>query len=291
MDTEKWAVLLAASDSGSLSAAAEALGYTPSGVSRVIAGLEQETGFPLLVRHRRGVSPTRECQELLPTVREAVHLAETLRQQTDQFRGLERGELAVGTTYHACYPWLGRTIARFTKVHPGITFHFLEGLSSDLCQAVTERRADFCVVSYREGDFCWLPLFEDPLLALVSCAHPLARAAAFPLEAFAREPFICIHPGQETDNSRLFSRYGIRPNTRFTTTDSAAALAMVEAGLGVTLVNGLVCRNLSPQLRALPLDPPQMIRVGAAYSASPTPAARQFLRFVRQNAFPAQEEN
>ena len=58
MDTERLNVLLHTIEEGSLTAAAERLGYTTSGVSRMMAALEEETGFPLLVRSRSGVVPT-----------------------------------------------------------------------------------------------------------------------------------------------------------------------------------------------------------------------------------------
>jgi len=47
VDTEKCTVLLTAIDQGSLSGAAEVLGYTPSGVSRLVASLEADLGLPL----------------------------------------------------------------------------------------------------------------------------------------------------------------------------------------------------------------------------------------------------
>ena len=64
MDTEKCRVLLTVLHERSLSAAAEALGYTPSGVSRLVDSLERETGFPLLHRGRAGYpphGPVRSC--------------------------------------------------------------------------------------------------------------------------------------------------------------------------------------------------------------------------------------
>ena len=48
------AVLLAA-EQGSLTAAAERLDYTQSGITRMISSLEEELGFPLFIRSRRGV--------------------------------------------------------------------------------------------------------------------------------------------------------------------------------------------------------------------------------------------
>ena len=59
MDTEKCRALLAVLEAGSLSAAAEKLDYTPSGLSRMMAALEQELGFPLLSRSHSGVRDPR----------------------------------------------------------------------------------------------------------------------------------------------------------------------------------------------------------------------------------------
>ena len=66
MDTEKCTVLLTAIDQGSLSGAAEALGYTPSGVSRLVASLEAELGLPLLVRGKGGVTPPPSARRCAP---------------------------------------------------------------------------------------------------------------------------------------------------------------------------------------------------------------------------------
>ena len=58
MDTAKIRALLAAADLGSISKAADALGYTQSGVTHIIRALEEEAGFPLLLRGNRGVRLT-----------------------------------------------------------------------------------------------------------------------------------------------------------------------------------------------------------------------------------------
>ena len=195
MDLEKWTVLLRALDRGSLSAAAEELGYTPSGVSRAVASLEEELGVPLLARLHRGVAPTRECQALLPMAREMVHLSSLLAQRSDELRGLVSGSLSVGTAYHHYYPWLSRMIAGFTHRYPGVTINLLEGTSSELCQAVRERRADLCIASRREGPFRWTPIHEGPLVVLVPERHPLAEGDRVPIDALRTEPFIELNPG------------------------------------------------------------------------------------------------
>ena len=110
MDTEKCRVLLTVLHERSLSAAAEALGYTPSGVSRLVDSLERETGFPLLHRGRGGVSATRACQELLPLMRRMAELDEQYQQLAHRIQGLDVGRVVAGTNYAAFYPWLSEVI-------------------------------------------------------------------------------------------------------------------------------------------------------------------------------------
>ena len=185
MDTEKCRALLAVLEAGSLSAAAEKLDYTPSGLSRMMAALEQELGFPLLSRSHNGVQPTRACRTLLPTLRELTHWSALLEAQAADIRGIETGTIAVGCVYGAYYGWLSRCIARFCEVYPGIEVQVLQGNSSQLTRAVSEHTADFCITSFREGDFDWIPLYADPMVAWLPPEHPLAGGRTFPLAAFA----------------------------------------------------------------------------------------------------------
>ena len=285
MDTEKCRALLAVLEAGSLSAAAEKLDYTPSGLSRMMAALEQELGFPLLSRSHSGVQPTRACRTLLPTLRELTHWSGLLDAQAAEIRGVETGTIAVGCVYGAYYGWLSRCIARFCEVYPGIEVQVLQGNSSQLTRAVCEHTADFCITSFREGDFDWIPLYADPMVAWLPPEHPLAGGRTFPLAAFATEPTIATYMHQDTDNARVFAHAGITPNVRYTPVDSRATLAMVPAGLGVSLNNQLITRGWDTTgIVILPVDPPQYAEIGIAAPAPEelSPAAKRFLAFARQ---------
>jgi DNA-binding transcriptional LysR family regulator len=52
MDVEKYKALVSAIDCGTISRTAEQMGYTVSAVSRMVASLEEEHGFPLLIRSK-----------------------------------------------------------------------------------------------------------------------------------------------------------------------------------------------------------------------------------------------
>ncbi|MBR1456168.1 MAG: LysR family transcriptional regulator, partial [Oscillospiraceae bacterium] len=204
METEKVSVLLGVIEAGSLSAAAEKLRYTPSGLSRMLAALEEETGFPLLRRGRWGVTPTAECRELLPQMRRLVQAEEQYREQAAALRGLEAGRLSIGSSYGIYYRSLAKLAADFCRLHPGIRVDLVGGSSTELARAVLEGRVDLCIISRRDGGFDWLGLRDDPLVAVLPPEHPCAGDAAYPLRRFAQDPFIEIRPGKETDNSRCF---------------------------------------------------------------------------------------
>ncbi len=54
MDTKKLEALAAAVQYGSFTRAAEALGYTQSGMTHMMNSLERDIGFPVLLRGRAG---------------------------------------------------------------------------------------------------------------------------------------------------------------------------------------------------------------------------------------------
>lgn len=285
MDTEKCRALICAIDEGSLTRAAEKLGYTISGISRMMAALEAELGFELLLRSRSGVAPTRECERLLPHFRELVQSARLCEQTAADMLGLETGEIVIGVGYEAYYGWLARIIAGFCKQHPGVKVSTFDGLSTQLMRALSESRADLCIMSRRDGAQRWIHLKDDRLLAVVPRDHELAKCRAVPLEAYRTEPYIDICPGLETDNSIVLRRCGISPHVRFGCSSIAAANAMVEAGLGICLINELGVSTLRGGTVALPLDPPQFFDVGIALPEDRplSPAVRCFLAFAMKH--------
>ena len=66
LDTRRLLVLREVAAHGSVSGAADALGYTPSAVSQQLGQLERETGRTLVERHGRGIRLTEAAHQLLP---------------------------------------------------------------------------------------------------------------------------------------------------------------------------------------------------------------------------------
>lgn len=288
MDTEKCRALIRIIEEGSLSAAAESMGYTPSGLSRMIASMEADTGFALLFRGRHGVTATRECEQLLPIFKEFIRMEETYKQSCAEIQGLDTGIVIVGTAYSIYYKWLSNVIAAFSLQYPRIEVQIKDGKSSELYQMIAEHEMDFCIVSKREGDVFWHHLFEDPIVVAVSAESEMAQKEFFPIEALRKENYIETFPGQDTDNARMLERMGIVANIQFSTDDTYASHRMVEAGLGISLSNYIEARERehNRNVKLMKLEPLQLVEIGIATPKDTfiSPAARKFREFALQFA-------
>ncbi|MBP3867093.1 MAG: LysR family transcriptional regulator [Eggerthellaceae bacterium] len=282
MDTAKCEALIKALEVGNLSGAAHELGYTPSGMSRLIASLEQELGFPLLVRSKMGVKPTTDCTRLMPIFSEMAALGRTLDETAAHIRGVDVGTVRVGTAYSQFYASLAQILTDFERQHPHVQVDISLANSTPLVRRLEAHEIDLCIISRREGTYEWTPLFDNELVALVSSDHPLADAKSFPIERFAEEQFVEVYPGQESDNSRTLAEHGIEPHVRFSVFDTQAAHELVAAGLGVTLMNRLYAREQPGRLIAKSLEPRTFVEIGVAMSATSqlSPAVKAFADFA-----------
>ena len=84
MEAVKCEAFLAAAELGSLTATAELLGYTQSGVTRMIGTLEEELGFPLFLRSKKGVQLTENGKLMLPLLREEALKAFRMWEENDK---------------------------------------------------------------------------------------------------------------------------------------------------------------------------------------------------------------
>ena len=282
MDTTKCTALLTILEKGSLSAAADALGYTPSGISRMIDSMEEETGFALLTRSRRGVALTPEGEDMLPLIRDLARAGELYEQNAHRILGLDVGHIHIGTAYFAFYPWLGELIAGFHERYPAISVDIKESPSAQLARGLAEGALDVAFMSRREGDFEFRLIRNDPLMAILPPDHPYAKKKALPAERFSEEPFIQLLPGHETDNAIYFREYGIRPNIQFTSSDTISGAAMVAAGLGITTSNALIAEELGDNVVKIPLNPPRIVEIGMSWPKKDalSPAAERFVEYV-----------
>lgn len=282
MDTEKCQALLTVLEQGNLTSAANKLGYTTSGISRMMASLEEETNLKLLHRGKHGVTPTAACERMLPLIRDLARLGNTLHNTAAAINGLLVGHIQIGTAYGRYYGIMAQLIADFSKEFPNIKIGIIEGNSSQLAMAVSKHEADFCIISERDGHFDWEPLFDDEMRVWLPSNHPMVDVPRYALGNLAKDPFIEFYPNEVSDNLLIFQRYHIHPNTKYTVRGMVAAYEMVRAGLGVTLVNALYDFPSKGGVVAKPTSPHITIPIGIAISHREeiSPAAAAFRDFA-----------
>ena len=283
METARCRAVLAAAETGSFSRAAEVLRYTPSGVNQLVTAFENELGFSVFRRSTKGVSLTENGQLLLPTVREFLRQEDRLFELATEINGLLIGSVTIAAYSSIATHWLPAVIRVFQQDYPHVSIRLMEGIWQEVSGWLDDRTADIGFFSYQEGmPYEWIPLAEDPMLALLTQGHPLADASAYPLKDCEKDDFIMPALGCDDDVEALFRHYGIVPKIRFTTMENFSAMSMVEQGLGISVMNQLITEGHICHVVKLPLDPPAQITMGAALhsKADASPAVKMFLKYA-----------
>ncbi len=286
MSLKKYEAFVKVVDLGSLTRAAQALGYTQSGVSHMISALEEDFGFVLLKRNRSGVRLTTDGERVLPAIRGILNSSEQLHQIVASIHGLETGVVRIGTFSSVAVHWLPGLIQSFQELYPKIEFKLLSGDYHDVEKWLSAGTVDLGFVTLPSKLNCvCIPLCDDRLLALLPEDHPAANLPSFPLSRLADENFIGLLEDSSHDIQRILEPYGLRPNIKFTTKDDYAIIAMVAQGLGVSILPELLLQGAnSNKIRTLELDPPskRTIALAMADPGRSSPAVQSFSRHVTQ---------
>ena len=284
MDRVKCEAVLAAVEGRSLSRAAEKLGYTQPGITRMIDSLENELGFRLLERTKKGVSLTANGERMLPYLREVVRVHRMAEEVGNSICGTLSGVLTIGCYYSVSAMLLPNILHCFLSDYPGVQIILEEGTNEELSRLLKDRAVDLCFAA-RPSDKTecdWIPVLEDELLVWLPENHPDAGASRFPVARLTEYPFIMIDPGSDTDLDRVFSGAGVRPDIHFETKDAYSAYRMVEAGLGISLNQRLISGGWKGRVVTVPFDPPQFVSLGIAIPSlrEASPAAKKFIEYI-----------
>jgi DNA-binding transcriptional LysR family regulator len=282
MDAAKAHAVLVIAETGSITTAAEKLGYTASGVSRMVETAEAELGFPLFTRSHRGMALTIDGMRMLPTLRQLDYWESQVMQVASEIKGVVTGQLTVSSYFSIAAAWLPTVLRRFGERFPGVRVDVVEGGNSELATYLVGKRVDLGLVSRsvaeRSGDE-FINLYTDQMVVWLPRDHALAKLDAIPRDALNDQPFLMPLPGTNNDVESYFEANGIHVDRRFSSRDAGALYAMVEAGLGLSMNNALMSARLSGDVAERPLDPPYTIDLGCAMPSfdQASPAARRFL--------------
>ena len=279
----KYETLAKVVELGSLTRAAEALGCTQSAVSHAINGLEKEFGFAVLTRSRAGVRLTADGERIIPSIRGMLNYEEQLKQTVSAIRGLDFGTVRIGAFTSVAVHWLPGVIKEFQRDYPNVDIKLLNGDYHDVEKWLTEGSVDLGFVNLPTKLNCeCIALMEDRLLAILPPDHKFASYPKFPLVECETEAFITLLETSNHDANKALSAAGIKPNIKFSTKDDYAIIAMVEQGLGISIMPELLLRGRHDNVAVKELVPPSKRTIGLAIgeTSSQSPATRKFADYI-----------
>ena len=283
METARLRAFVETVEKGSVKAAADSLGYTPSAISQLITALEKELGITLFTRSQKGMRPTTEGREMLPLVRAYLTHEEELYTFAAELKGITRGKLTIASYPSIATTWLPEIVRRFKNDYPGIQISLMESIKADIFRRFEQNEADLAFLAYSEPmPYERIPLSKTGVIAAVPEDHRLAGAGSFPIKECENEDFIMGSWGKEMEILEILERNDVHPEIKYTTYDTPASLAMVRMGLGISYVNELSAQFWNEHLVKMPLDPPQTITFGVAFPTREhmTGAAKKFLDYT-----------
>ncbi len=286
LDLRRLAVLRQFERRGSITAAAEALGYSPSAVSQQLSTLERETGTVLVERTARSARLNEAGRLLARHARTLLAAAEQAESDLAALRGVVSGSVVVSTIPSLAAP-VATAVVAIQREHPAVEIEMRQSLAVGAAAAVADHGVDIAVTDdwaarpgrAPEGLRRRTAATEDILLA-VFAAHPLATTgrSVTPRElaaAVADTTWLCSPEGQPSRvaGDRRLDDVGAAPKVRWEFEGLGTVAELVAGGTGCAFLPESVART-QPGLRALHLSPPMTRRISlltrTSTSTSPT---------------------
>ncbi len=271
METKKVKALLAAVECGSLTAAAEQLGYTQSGMTHMMNALEEELGISLLIRSKTGIRLSPAGQLLLPEMTSLVSAADALVHDAERLHNRNHTRIRIGSHSSIVREWLPEILAEFRSKYPdvdeSITLSSIQGLYNSLRTG----DLDCALISYDRmlcQHLTWTPLRRDNYVAVIPADFPV-EGDVFPVSAFDNTDFLMPTSGFDTLVYKIFQDSGheVNANIKNTNMEDAVIVSMVAHGLGVTILTDLIMQGMRTEnVRVLPLDFPCYRELGIVAS-------------------------
>jgi DNA-binding transcriptional LysR family regulator len=253
--------------------AAARLGIAQPPLSQQIQQLERELGVELLSRARRRVALTEAGRVFLREAREILQRAAAAATAAQRAARGETGSLAVGMVASATYGAAPRIFRSFRARHPDVAVSLAVMNTGAQVAALRAGAIQLGLARPPFGDETLVtePLLHEPVVVALPEGHPLEARERLRLPALAREPFVLFprhqRPGWYDFVQGLCRDAGFRPVVAQEAPDLASAMALVAAGIGLTII---------------PESVQDLRRSGVAYRPIVPPAPRTTLVALRR---------
>ncbi len=270
-------------EKNSFTLAAQELNYAQSSISKMVADLEAEWSMTLLERSKSGVRLTSAGEQIMPFLRKVLNDYHEMEGQIYRMKGIETGVVRIGTFASVAINWLPNIFAALQKDYPGIEYEMLLGDYAEVEQWIKEGRVDCGFLRLPTlPQFDTILLKQDEYKVVLPSGHYLTKRETINIEDLNGLPFLLLEHGGKTEVSDLLERSHVQPNIRFTTWEDFAIMAMVEKGMGVSILPDMILQRIPYKIEIRSLQKPYYRSIGLAIKDQrhTTPAVKKFVDYL-----------
>jgi DNA-binding transcriptional LysR family regulator len=276
------------------SRAAERLHMAQPPLSAAIRQLEQELGTELLLRTTREVRLTEAGATFLEEARRTLAELDRARSEAQRAASGEIGQLRIGFSWSARFETLPAIGWAFRRSHPDVSLLTEEMWNARMLSALRSGAIDVAVSLCPEvaGEFSYMTVRSEPVIALLAPSHPLAGREAIELRALSEEGFLLfpreLAPRLYDFMASLCRRAGFEPHIRGESFHSGWELqiladvdvdALAPASVALELPDGIIATSVA--------DLPDQLETAIVWRKDdPSPTNRAF-REAAQTVFSA----
>lgn len=243
---------------GTVTAAAEALNVSQPALSQILLHTEDSLGFKLFRRSRGRLYPTAEANELFPEADRIFQDLEGLRRRALEMRHGKAGAIRLATSAPPSLSFVPRAVEALRRGHPDIpVLSYVLPVESILSMLDTGRAGLGVALTDRPSGPIEVDVIgETEIVCVVPETHPCA-AKAVSLSDLLGDTLISYRQGTQPRAllTEALDAEGLTLRPDIEIDMSFSALAFVQQGLGVALVDGLVPWSTFPGLSAVPFVP------------------------------------
>jgi len=231
------------------SRAAERLHVAQPALSQQIRALEERVGTQLIDRTRRPLRLTEAGQYLATEARQILGALADATLATLEIGAGRRGWLAIGFTRSAMYSILPVALKAFHYAYPQVELKLFEMLTDEQTDALRDMRIHVGIgrQPLPMAGCTTLPLLRERLVVMMAADHPFAKRKKVRVDELADTPLIPYPKHQNAQFKRtvlaLYRDAGVTPVVAHEASEIQTAIALVAAGLGVTVVGESVARH------------------------------------------------
>ena len=245
--------------------------------------MEEELGFALFNRGKTGVTMTSYGASLYPSIRAVLNSDEALKQSVARLNGLEKGKVKVAAFNSVCTCLLPGILKSFKAQYPQIEVEVYQGTYDDMKDWLRNGQTDIAFLSFgcRE-EFALTELFAEPLRCITPKGWPAPPDGIMTPELMNGQDFVVQGDATDAEMRQYLKKHKISTERRCHVLDDLSNLAMVEAGMGISIMPEMLLKTCTSEVDIYPLSPAEnrVVGITSQRPGAMAPAVEQMFHHI-----------